>query len=65
MSKFDEWFKAQHGPRSQMPRVTDQDLQNSIEAGNMARAEVRRRDLWDHARQSAMYAWSIKDADKK
>ena len=64
MSAFDTWFIAQHGARAKMRR-TDQELADLIEAGNMARDEVERRRLWDNLRNSALYAWNIKDADKE
>lgn len=62
-SKFERWFAAQHGPRRKSPE-TDAELQDKIAAGRLAAIELERRRLWDEKRESALYAWQIRDAQK-
>lgn len=65
MSAFREWFEAQHGPRTGNPTMSDADLRNRIEAGKIAKRELRSREEWDRRQTSALYAWQIPDEDKK
>lgn len=62
--KFDEWFAAQHGPRVKWPAgsvvgYSDDDLRKIASRGKAAAAELRRRELWDARRESALYAWQV------
>lgn len=65
MSAFVQWFEAQHGPRTGSPMVSDADLRERIEAGRIAKRELRSREEWDRRQTSALYAWQIRDDDKK
>lgn len=65
MSAFENWFIAQHGPRTRCPDLSDDDLSSRIAMGKMAEAEAAKRALWDDRRTSALYAWQVKDQDKK
>lgn len=64
------WFVAQHGPRGHsgpcgsVVNCSDEELRAAVWRGEAALAELRRRDVWDARKESALYAWQIKDADK-
>lgn len=65
--KFSKWFEAQHGKRpSDKPSWV---LEAEV---NMARASLAAAqglyehcEAWDARFQSALYAWQIKDEEKK
>ena len=65
--KFDEWFEAQHGKREHNSRahVSDNALRDIVHAGQISEAELKRREMWDDMRRSALYAWQVRDGDKK
>jgi hypothetical protein len=63
-SPFRDWFIEQHGNRSHDER-DDELLQHAVKAGEWAREELARRTEWDARYQSALYAWNVKDSDKK
>lgn len=64
-SQFMEWFVAQHGPRERdgsssaasVLNATDGELKTAISQGESAAAELRRREMWDARKESAIYAW--------
>jgi hypothetical protein len=64
---FDDWFVAQHGKRPS--RQPYHELEAEAKAVAILAAEAKslleRVRLWDERRTSAMYAWNIKDGDKK
>ncbi len=62
-SEFEQWFKAQHGPRESgiMAGYSEQRLRDEIQRGKIAEAELAARKLWDEKMQSALYAWSARD----
>lgn len=64
---FDKWFEAQHGPRP-----TEMDLGQLQKEVGQLKAYLRMRTglldallTWEARRTSALYAWQIKDAEKK
>ena len=65
--KFDQWFIKQHGkrPSRESPEALGSAAMDAqldfLEAQRMARDC----NLWDEQYKSAMYAWNIKDKDKK
>jgi len=63
-SPFRDWFTEQHGNRSYDKR-DDELLKHAVKAGEWAREELARRAEWDARYQSALYAWNVKDSDKK
>lgn len=62
---FATWFKEQHGARTLIPEISDADLRKRIEDGQAAKRELRHRIDWDRRQTSALYAWQIRDDDKK
>ena len=60
-------FEEQHGPRirsgptSSVANYSDDELLLAAGRGAAAAAELRRRELWDEKRTSALYAWQVKD----
>ena len=63
---FDEWFTAQHGRRERSKHhISDDDLHTAVMAGASAKEELDRREQWDRMRRSALYAWQVRDGDKK
>ena len=62
-SEFDEWFVAQHRPRtySGMPKHTDQQLRDMVQAGRVAERVLACRELWDEKHTSALYAWQARE----
>ena len=64
MSAFARWFREQHGDRESVPE-TDDTLRLLVSAGERARAELERRRDWDARHTSALYAWQIKDSNKR
>ena len=62
-SEFMEWFVAQHKPRtdSGMPKHSDQQLRDMVQAGRVAERVLACRELWDDKKQSALYAWTARD----
>lgn len=69
MSKllFSDWFIAQHGPRERsgptgsVVNYSDDELKIAASRGEAAAAELKRRELWDEKRTSALYAWQVDD----
>ncbi len=64
---FQEWFIAQHGPR---PDKIDLGLlRDRIESQHAILANdrilLRRLENWELSRTSALYAWNLKDGDKR
>lgn len=56
--QFRKWFIAQHGQReTDLVDFTDSELADRVAAGELARAELDRRKLWDAREESALYAW--------
>lgn len=62
--KFDEWFKAQFGTRL-FSAQTEDELHEMIRLGEKARDELARRLQQEELRRAALYAWQVKDEDKK
>ena len=65
--KFEKWFAEQHGKRPSQKETAALALEISrIEdiADGQRRIWRECRD-WDNERSSALYAWNIKDKDKK
>ena len=63
---FMDWFVQQHGPRERggiMANCSDAELKMEAMRGEAARAELRRRELWDEKQTSALYAWQVNKAD--
>lgn len=63
MSAFDTWFERQHGPRARLA-CSDSELKSQVEIGERAAQELAARELWDARHESALYGWSVRDADK-
>lgn len=63
-SEFLKWFTAQHGARERdgLPGHTDVQLQAMVNAGKEAERLLSSRERWDERRQSALYAWTARDA---
>lgn len=63
---FSYWFHKQHGDRERRDAdgsvVDDDTLIAAIRRGEDAAKELRRREMWDAMRTSALYAWQV---DKK
>ena len=65
MSAFADWFERQHGQRKRsgpdgsVVNFSDADLRMAISLGAAAADELRRRELWDERRTSALYAWNV------
>ena len=62
-SKFDEWFRSQHGARPG-GADTDELLARRVRDGQIAEGVLARRAEWDARFESAHYAWNVDDADK-
>jgi len=64
MSKFMDWFVAQHGKRERdiYSKTDDEMLRIRINTGEAARDELRRRQLWDGKQTSALYAWQAHES---
>lgn len=64
---FSDWFVEQHGPRSRrgpsgsVANCSDDELKMAVSRGEAAAAELKRRELWDEKRTSALYAWQVDD----
>lgn len=67
MSRFAEWFKAQHGEREspQFAATDDNVLRVMIEGGQSARDELRRRQEWDGKHTSALWAWQARVSERQ
>jgi hypothetical protein len=66
--KFADWFREQHGKRfvnDQLARRTDDELRQIVQGGIEAQRELDERRLWEARRTSALWAWSVNDADKQ
>ena len=63
MSKFREWFEAQHGKRERGHHkgASDKDLSELIEAGKDAAFEMEKRWSWDNRWTSALWAWQASE----
>ena len=61
---FDTWFEAQHGARPH-PHGKDAELFARINAGIEARAIMRDCDMYDARRESALYAWTASQHERR
>jgi hypothetical protein len=61
-SEFAEWFEAQHGKRETglLQGESDLMLDDQINRGKVASAQLEARKLWDEKRQAALYAWTAR-----
>ena len=66
-SSFDRWFVEQHGPRPSDVPLHEIQVQVRLARMSLAKDEARLRLLeeWEARRTSALYAWQIKDEDKR
>ena len=66
--KFDEWFneqfKGEPTPGKTLIELYDEEVSLSSRIA-MVRTMIRSREKWMDIRNSALYAWNIKDKDKK
>ena len=61
MATFSDWFEQQHGKREKnRPDISDEELEDEVNRGQAAAAELHRRNAWDARRESALYAWQAK-----
>jgi hypothetical protein len=63
MMKFNEWYKAQFGPRSK-DSTQDYILKQRAMDGAYAQSELTRREQWDRQRNAALKAWYANDYGK-
>ena len=63
-SKFDKWFRSQHGARPG-GADTDELLARRVRDGQIAEGILARRAEWDARLQSALYAWQCSDEYKR
>ena len=63
-SKFDKWFRAQHGRRPGL-NSPDEELAGLVRSGQVAERILALRKEWDARYQSALYAWQCSDEDKQ
>lgn len=64
---FDRWFKAQHGPRPvsmSAELLIDRVKSLRIMLANDER-DLAALESWEARRTSALYAWQIKDTEKR
>lgn len=63
--KFEEWFIAQHGPRSNshLKEFADERLADWIKQGQDAERELRDRGTWDLQFTAALRAWAARLPD--
>ena len=66
--KFDEWFneqfKGEPTPGKALTDMYDEEASFSSKLA-MVRMMIRQRERWLDIRNAALYAWNIKDKDKK
>ena len=63
MSRFADWFEAQHGPREshRYVDVADDVLNDQVAVGRGAKNEMVARRRWDARYESALYAWQVRN----
>lgn len=64
---FDRWFEAQHGkrPSKKELHVLRDEISDAAAKLSMLQSEHMLTAQWEAQRTSALYAWQIKDKDKK
>ena len=64
---FDRWFTAQHGsrPSEKSSYELEEQMVRSRYAALSDETMYRRVEEWESMRNSALYAWQIKDKDKR